>query len=101
MSIGSLTWDHQWNYSSLINNGLCIVPNVNLVSNIGFGKNAIHCKNNDNKFANMPTHEIKEITHPLFVIPDKKADIYTMENYYGLGIYGRVKRELKRIIGKH
>ncbi len=32
------TWDYQWFYSILINNGLCIVPKTNLVQNIGIGE---------------------------------------------------------------
>jgi len=38
------TWDYQWAYTCFINNGLCIMPNVNLVSNIGFSKEAFHTK---------------------------------------------------------
>ncbi|NTW58827.1 MAG: glycosyltransferase family 2 protein [Nitrospirae bacterium] len=30
------TWDHQLSYAILKNNGVCIIPNVNLVENIGF-----------------------------------------------------------------
>ncbi len=30
------TWDHQLSYAIVKNNGLCIIPNVNLVENIGF-----------------------------------------------------------------
>lgn len=30
------TWDHQLSYTILKHNGLCIIPNVNLVENIGF-----------------------------------------------------------------
>lgn len=29
------TWDYQWSYACLINSGMCIVPKVNLISNIG------------------------------------------------------------------
>lgn len=29
------TWDIQWTFACLVNNGLCIVPSVNLVKNIG------------------------------------------------------------------
>ncbi len=31
------TWDYQWVYSIWLNNGISIIPNRNLVSNIGFG----------------------------------------------------------------
>tara|TARA_X000000950_G_scaffold45778_1_gene52125 strand:- start:14644 stop:15573 length:930 start_codon:yes stop_codon:yes gene_type:complete len=41
------TWDYQWLYSTWFNNGLSIIPNVNLVSNVGFGNDSIftHDKN--------------------------------------------------------
>ena len=31
------TWDYQWNACVWFNKGLCITPNKNLVTNIGFG----------------------------------------------------------------
>jgi hypothetical protein len=30
------TWDFQWTFAVWLNRGLCVLPNVNLVSNIGF-----------------------------------------------------------------
>jgi hypothetical protein len=36
------TWDYQWLYTIIRNNGLAICPEVNLVQNIGFGKDATH-----------------------------------------------------------
>ncbi|MTJ83754.1 MAG: glycosyltransferase family 2 protein [Telmatospirillum sp.] len=36
------TWDYQWLYSAWEADGLCIVPNVNLIANIGFGPGATH-----------------------------------------------------------
>lgn len=37
-------WDYQWRFHMLINNGLCIVPRNNLITNIGYGKFATHTK---------------------------------------------------------
>jgi hypothetical protein len=73
----NMTWDHQLGFAIAINNGLCIVPNVNLVSNIGVKK--IGNKQLDSVVANIPTVEIEgELIHPQFFIPDKKADINHM-----------------------
>ena len=36
------TWDYQWSFAKLINDGLSIVPTNNLIDNIGFGENATH-----------------------------------------------------------
>jgi hypothetical protein len=36
------TWDYQWEYATLLHNGLTLVPCVNLIENIGFSKEATH-----------------------------------------------------------
>jgi hypothetical protein len=81
------TWDYQWSYACLCQNGLSIVPNFNLVSNIGFGTDATHTFA-DNPRANLPTQDIQTIHHPPFVIKNREADNYMFDNYFG----GRSKR---------
>ncbi len=36
------TWDYQWSLSAFLNSGLTIVPNKNLIHNIGFDEDATH-----------------------------------------------------------
>ena len=38
------SWAYRWTYSHLKHGGLSIIPSKNLVSNVGFGKNATHNK---------------------------------------------------------
>ena len=38
------TWDYQLVYLSVIKKGLHVIPNVNLIQNVGFGGNATHTK---------------------------------------------------------
>ncbi|QXE92322.1 glycosyltransferase family 2 protein [Geomonas subterranea] len=38
------TWDHQFTYCCFLHDTLCVMPAVNLVSNIGFGEEATHTK---------------------------------------------------------
>lgn len=72
------TWDYQWTYTILINNGLSILPNKNLISNIGFGKNATHTTSSESEFSNIPKFELDRLMiHPEFTLPDIDADIYT------------------------
>jgi hypothetical protein len=74
-----IAWDYPMAFSIAINNGLCITPNTNLVSNIGFGENASHTKDASHVHANIPIGKPDEpLTHPLFLIPDRKADIYQL-----------------------
>lgn len=41
------TWDYQWHYTIMRHQGICLIPNLNLVKNIGVGIDAthMHCKN--------------------------------------------------------
>jgi hypothetical protein len=65
------TWDFQWVYTRWINNGLTVVPLINLVNNIGFGKDATHTKSNYDKRADMVAHNVDlDIKHPKFIIRD-------------------------------
>jgi hypothetical protein len=75
------TWDVQWQYAVSVNNGLAILPNVNLVSNIGFDLNATHTVDNFHTLANRPTSAMKTIKHPLVIVPDLQADDYAMRKY--------------------
>ena len=54
------TWDFQWLYACVKNNGLCILPCANLVSNIGW--DASHDRIDE--VMELPFEEITEIRHP-------------------------------------
>lgn len=58
------TWDHQFTFSCLLHGALCIMPSVNLVSNIGFGEDATHTKVAD-RHAAMPAGVMQfPLRHP-------------------------------------
>lgn len=75
-------WDFQWIFTCWIQNGLSILPCVNLVSNIGFGSNATHTKE-INQFASMLTSAMDfPLKHPPFVIRNIEADDYTQNTMF-------------------
>lgn len=76
------TWDFQLNYASFSQNRLNIIPNKNLVSNIGFRPDASRTKSATNKFSNMPAYEPGKVIHPAFILPDEEADEYIFKNLY-------------------
>ncbi len=77
----NMTWDHHLGFAIAINNGLCIVPNVNLVSNIGVKK--IGEKQLESVVSNVPRIEMEgEIVHPNFYIVNKAADLNQMSWSY-------------------
>ncbi|GHA80357.1 hemolytic protein HlpA [Pontibacter akesuensis] len=68
-------WDYQWEFTVYSNSGLCIVPEVNLVRNIGFGDDATHTFNKQDKKAEVHEQEIElPLRHPRYVIRDLESD---------------------------
>lgn len=67
------TWDYPWFFACWSQNGLTIVPTVNLVSNIGAGGDATHTVNTQ-WYMNMPTRSLAEVRHPHFVLPNRMAE---------------------------
>ena len=92
------TWDIQWWYSCIFQNGLCIVPKYNLISNIGdFG----HFSDGSSiymDFIRMPTKsiEVNEIVYPINVVETGIFDRLTIEHIFGKRIMlkNRIKRSL-------
>jgi hypothetical protein len=90
------TWDYRWTFSAWLQNGLTILPNVNLISNIGFGDGATHTFNANNPFSNLPTQSMNfPLQHPPFIIRDSLADAFTQSTMYDPSLEFRIKRKLK------
>ncbi len=99
------TWDFQWVFARLINKGLSIVPNVNLISNIGFGENATHTKkiNSKDERVDMKIFDIDfPLSHPKFIIRDKISDTRYFEKFIERkkSLSQKIKDKLKIIIKK-
>ena len=74
-------WDYQWSFACWSQNGLSIMPNETLVSNIGCGPNGTHTKNPNIKTANLPRKEISfPLQHPPCVTINFEADNFFIEN---------------------
>ena len=86
------TWDYQWQNSISKVSGLCILPNTNLVSNIGFGESATHTKKSDSTKSNLKTNSLGEITHPDKIEINKDADKYTKSKLYPRSFIQKIKK---------
>ena len=72
------TWDYQWTYTALCNNGLSITPNKNLISNIGFGPEATHTFDLGSPQSVLESEEVSfPLKHPSFMMIDVYADNLT------------------------
>ena len=61
--------------------GVNIIPNVNLVSNIGHRSDATHTTKED-KSSNLSVSSIGKIIHPKKVIENKEFDEYVFNNHF-------------------
>jgi len=77
------TWDYQWVYAIMKNQGICIVPNINMITNVGFGKEATYTKDVHPLFSNCKSYPMPLITHPSTLYPDEEADQYTITYAFG------------------
>jgi hypothetical protein len=85
------TWDYQWQFAVLLNEGLVIIPNSNLVSNIGYGDDSTHIKVFDKTRNNLETNNLDfPIKHPPQLSPQKKLN-------YHYAIHMGMKPKLKNI----
>ncbi|GAB3944218.1 hemolytic protein HlpA [Spirosoma harenae] len=75
------TWDFQWVYSIWANDGLGILPDRNLITNIGFGEQATHTKLSS-PFAALPTLPFTEIHHPAKVEENIAATTFLCQTLY-------------------
>ena len=72
------TWDYQWQFATWFNNGLAVLPNVNLVSNIGFGSDATHTLSVESEHSNLPAVNLSlPLRHLSSVEMDEQADAVT------------------------
>ena len=74
------TWDFQLLFAIWKAKGICVIPKINLVSNIGFGVDAVHCKNPNNPLANRNIGSILPIVHNNIFSINKKCDL---DYYWG------------------
>lgn len=69
------TWDYQYSFLNYFNHGLSVVPNKNLICNIGFREDATHTLELNAAYANIPLEEMTEVVHPDNFLPERQADL--------------------------
>jgi len=89
------TWDYQWLFTHLFNDGLTIIPNVNLVINIGPHGTHFSGKYYKNPRINLPTCTIFPWVLNLHKKQDKNADFLLYRLNFKQNI---IKQLLKRIL---
>jgi hypothetical protein len=88
------SWAYRWTLACWVESGLTILPNTNLVSNIGFNSTATNTfqrKKNQKTSSNSLKFPL---LHPPYVIRDNEADDYTQKYHFGTSFGKSSKRAI-------
>jgi hypothetical protein len=99
---GRLTgWDFKWMFACWLQNGLCIISDRNLVTNIGYGAEATHIHDEKDPYIKMAIEAMDfPLKHPPFIIRDLEADKLTQRTLfdYDPNLFKKVQNKLKKIL---
>jgi hypothetical protein len=93
-------WGYQLDFANYFNNGLTVIPNQNLISNIGFGAGATHTLDEQSVYANIQLTEMDEIIHPTDILPEKQADLIVLTRDFNIEEKRRKEKSVGRKIKK-
>lgn len=75
-------WDFRWMYSVWKNNGISVLPQVNLVKNIGFDSQGTHTKVANADIQALTVGDLHMITHPSEIEVHALADRYSYQKHF-------------------
>ncbi len=96
---GHSHWDGWWLYTTWYLKGLCIIPNQNLVSNIGFDSEATHT-HTPTAQANVALKPLGTIVHPTERTVSVEADNYAFNAIFHVPMWRRITTKIRGIIAK-
>jgi hypothetical protein len=92
-------WDYKWIFCCWVNGGVAVVPNVNMISNMGFRGDATHTTDSNSIMAGRGIKSMSgDYIPPAFAIVPSSRDVYFGRKYCGQkSILVRVWNRLNRI----
>lgn len=91
------SWGYPWTFSCWVQGGLAVLPEVNLVSNIGFDARATHTKAaGPNLMVRAEAMEFP-LRHPRFLLRNNVADEFTLANHFEVPMHLRSVELLGRL----
>jgi hypothetical protein len=94
-------WDFKWNLACYANNGLAVVPEKNLVINIGFDDDSTHTSNSSHWLAGLQSESLSfPLRHPLFVYADTGREATLRPTIHNnLNVKGRLVSRYRHLVG--
>lgn len=93
------TWDYPFTLTRIVNDGLAVIPTVNLIENIGFNQNATHTQLKPKYIVNKVGPFTDNIIHPNnFKINENFDQIVFRNNNPRPSLTNRIKASLIRLL---
>lgn len=87
-------WDYQWVFTNWVEGRSSVVPNANMITNIGFNKQATHTKGVSD-LANLPrSATLFPLKHPIGKFNNLKADEFSFRKCFGVPLLKRLGNKL-------
>ena len=86
------SWAYIWNFTNFINKSLSIIPAINLLSNIGIGKNSSNTRSLPYKYIKAEESKQKlkfPLKYPSHILLDFKHDLKVEDTIFSKSIYNR------------
>lgn len=91
------TWDFQWVFTIWLSKGFSITPNINQISNIGFGDGATHTVDPASALSKLKARNIEKIIHPKDIrISHEKDNILANKYFSSSSVGNRIWKKIKR-----
>jgi hypothetical protein len=95
------TWDYQLEFAVWLQGMVSVIPNYNLITNIGFGADATHITDTDHPTANVPLEGMPfPLRHPPYIIRDRNFDTYMWDKLLRWTIPYRIKRKVNQLLAR-
>jgi hypothetical protein len=94
------TWDCQWLFANWLHGRVCVLPSINLISNIGYGSDATHTFG-VSELSNMSVLPMTfPLSHPTGLFKNVTADCYYSANFIAPNLWRRIRKRAFRLLVK-
>jgi hypothetical protein len=95
------SWAYVWQLCIWMRHGLNVLPNGNLVSNIGFGAHATNTVNAQSEQATYPVEPVTfPLAHPPCITRHAPADRYRQHHHIQRPLHRRVQAKLQQMVSR-
>jgi hypothetical protein len=89
------TWDYQWTLALWSQGMISVMPNANLIKNIGFGAEATHTRG-ASIYANMKIESVDfPLKHPHIILPHREADAFTANGMFNISMIHKLYQKMR------